>query len=93
MEQLGIETHENTDIQMFFNLQTNDILYKIYTGNKYIERLYFNGKFQDKFIIENQDMYTAAAYYDLGQQLSSFYENIFIKQDQDDREIYLSVIE
>ena len=80
-------------MQMFFNLQTNDILYKVFTGNKYIERLYFNGKFQKPFDLNNLDLYTAAAYYDLGQQLSLCYDNIFIKKDQDDREIYLSVIE
>lgn len=30
-------------MQMFFNLHTNEIKYKVFTGNKYIERTYFSG--------------------------------------------------
>ena len=35
-KELGFEVNKNFEMQMFFDLNTNEILYKIFTGNKYI---------------------------------------------------------
>ena len=71
-------------------------MFRIFTGNKYIEKRYFDGIVQPDCFDPRKldvDMYTIAAVYDLGLQFSTKYDNIFIKLDQEDREMYMSIIE
>ena len=85
---------------MFFNLQSRYILFQVLSGNKYIEKKFFDGIIQEEFFDKANDnkicfpldLYSAASYYDIGQQLNPRYSNVFIKKDQDDQEVYLSVL-
>lgn len=65
-KELGIELNNHFDMQMFFDILTNEISFKITAGDKLIERRYFDGKIQENFDTDHFNLYTAAAYHNLG---------------------------
>ena len=90
---LGIEKSPNIDLKLyFFKDDPLSLKIKAYSNNKYIENEYFLGCMQKQYSESEQNLFTEAAYNDLGIQFDIHYSNIFIKEDQDDKEIYLSVL-
>ena len=51
------------------------------------------GTIQEPFDPNKLNLYQCAAYNNLGKQLYEKYDNIYIKEDPDDKELYLSVLQ
>ena len=53
----------------FFEGQPRRFLVKAFTDNMYIEKSYFLGDIQEPFVESKLDLYTHAAFHNLGKQL------------------------
>ena len=82
-------------MQIYFAIGKKSREFKItaFANNKYIEQEYFLGYVQEVFDESKLNLYSVAAYHNLGKQFYRNYSNIFIKEDEFDKELYLSVLQ
>ena len=71
---IKLDNEEEITMKMFFNLQSRYILFQVLSGNKYIEKKFFDGIIQEEFFDKANDnkicfpldLYSAASFYDIG---------------------------